>query len=312
MGTPELAATGLQALLDDKFFKIEAVISGPDKPVGRNRPIVKSAVKILAEKNNLKTWSGPDIREFKAEMEKIQPDLTVVIAYGQILPLDILNIPNQGSLNVHASLLPKYRGSACLPAPILNGDDSSGLTIMKMDEHLDTGAIIEQIIIPLTSDETTLSLTEKIKNELSKNLSAVLRRYLAGDLKARAQDDSQSSFVKMIKKEDGHINFQKESAQYLSRKIRAYLPWPGTYAFVNKNNLPNQPLLFKILKSDGEIIADKTHQVGELFLSEQKRLALKCHDQALILKEVQLAGKKAMSDQDLLKGNSWLIGQILK
>ena len=310
MGTPDLAIIGLQSLLDDKNFDVISVITQADKKAGRDLKILKSPVKLLAEKYDLIIKQPDKLKDILPFITEIKPDLIVVIAYGKILPKTILDIPRYNCINVHASLLPKYRGSACVSAPLLNGDKISGISIMKMDENMDTGPIIEQIKIDLDPNETSLTLSNKIKEAIKKNLITILINYIDSP-KSIEQENNLATYVKMIKKEDGHIDFKNDLANMVERKIRAYTPWPGTFAFITKDNLSKNKLLFKIIKSEQEIIEDKQHQAGELFLNNNK-LVLKCSDAGLVLKEIQLAGKKAMTTEEVLKGNSWTIGKILE
>jgi len=222
MGTPPLAAIGLQALLDSDFFDICAVITQQDKNSGRNMRISKSAVKVLAEENNLKVWQPHKLKEIIDNIKEVKPDLILVIAYGKILSKEILDIPKYGCLNVHGSLLPKHRGASCLQGAILSGDKKTGITIMKMDKGMDTGAIIKKIEIELSSEETSASLMEKIQKLTSENLASIIKDYLEGNLKPQPQNESEASNVKMISKEDGRLNFKENTALEIERKIRAY------------------------------------------------------------------------------------------
>jgi len=310
MGTPELAAVGLQALIDDGHFDIELVITQADKAVGRNLKINQPAVKILAEKNNIKVIQPLKIKEVTEIIEEIAPDLIVVIAYGKIIPKDILESPKYGCINVHGSLLPKYRGSACIQATILNGDSQGGITIMKMDETMDTGDIIKKISVNLEKEETSYSLMEKIKKISQENLTQTILDFIEGKIKSEKQNNSLATYVKMIKKEDGRLKFD-ESAEIIERKIRAYFPWPGTFAFIEKEALPKKEILFKILKA-GEIV-DKNEKLenGQLIKINQK-LGISCQDKILTIEQLQLEGKKASSSEDFLKGNSWVLGKVLK
>jgi methionyl-tRNA formyltransferase len=306
MGTPELSARALQTLLDSDFFDICAVVSKKDKAVGRKMQIQKSAVKILAEKHKI-----PVIENLVEEIEKFNPELIVVIAYGKILSSKILKIPEYGCVNVHASLLPKYRGASCISAPILNGDEFSGISVMKMDENMDTGPIIEKIKIKLSDKETGLSLMNKIIELTEKNLVPVLQEYIKGNIQAKEQDNSLASYVKMTEKEDGHLDFENEKAETIERKVRAYHPWPGTYSFIEKNNLQKNKISFKILQLGVNFIEAPEIESAEIFLKEN-RIAVKCQDKAVIIEKMQLEGKKAMLAPDFLKGNSWIIGKKLK
>ncbi|MCK9438679.1 MAG: methionyl-tRNA formyltransferase [Patescibacteria group bacterium] len=310
MGTPELAAVGLQALIDDGHFDVKLVITQADKAVGRNLKINKPAVKILAEKNNIKVIQPLKIKEVTEIIEEIAPDLIVVIAYGKIIPKNILESPKYGCINVHGSLLPKYRGSACIQATILNGDSQGGITIMKMDETMDTGDIIKKISVNLEKEETSYSLMEKIKKISQENLTQTILDFIEGKIKSEKQNNSLATYVKMIKKEDGHLKFD-ESAEIIERKIRAYFPWPGTFAFIEKEALPKKEILFKILKA-GEIV-DKNEKLenGQL-VKIDKKIGISCQDKILIIEQLQLEGKKASSSEDFLKGNSWVLGKVLK
>lgn len=317
MGTPLLASAGLQALLNSDFFDIKVVITQKDKSAGRNLKINKSAVKILIEKYNLENdnkiiiWQPEKLKEIKDEVIKLNPELIIVIAYGKILPKEILEIPKYGCINVHGSLLPKYRGSSCIQGPILNGDKTSGITIMKMDEGMDTGPIIKKIEINLDEQENSNSLMEKIIKITSDNLVNTIIDYIEGKTTKTHQENKDATYVKMIKKEDGYLNFSDDLAEIIERKIRAYYPWPGAYCFIEKNDLPKTKILFKIIKVNKNLINNNIHQTGELFLYKEK-LAMKCKDKAIIIEELQIEGKKAMNTRDFLQGNNWIIGKILK
>lgn len=310
MGTPELAAVGLQALIDDGHFDVKLVITQADKAVGRNLKINKPAVKILAEKNNIKVIQPLKIKETTEIIKEIAPDLIVVIAYGKIIPKDILDSPKYGCINVHGSLLPKYRGSACIQATILNGDSQGGITIMKMDENMDTGDIIKKISVNLEKEETSHSLMEKIKKISQENLAQTIIDFIGGKIKTEKQDDSLATYVKMIKKEDGRLDFN-ESAEMIERKIRAYFPWPGTFAFIEKEGLPKKEILFKILKA-GEIINKNEKLENGQLVKIDKKIGISCQDKILIIEQLQLEGKRASNSEDFLKGNAWVLGKILK
>lgn len=310
MGTPELAAVGLQSLIDDGRFDIVLSITQADKAVGRNLQINKTPVKILAEKNNIKVIQPLKIKEVAEIIEEIKPDLIVVIAYGKIIPKNILESPKYGCINVHGSLLPKYRGSACIQATILNGDPQGGITIMKMDENMDTGDIIKKISLDLEKEETSKSLMEKIKKISQENLAQTIIDFIEEKIEIEKQDDSLATYVKMIKKEDGHLNFN-ELAEIIERKIRAYFPWPGTFAFIEKEVLPKKEILFKILKAS-EIVDKKENLENGQLVKIGKKIGVSCQNKILVIDQLQLEGKKASGSEDFLKGNSWVLGKILK
>lgn len=311
MGTPELAKLGLETLIKSDFFDINLVVSQEDKQVGRGLKTIKTPVKILAEENNIKILQPRKIREIIEDIKKIEPELIIVIAYGKIIPQEILNIPKYGCINVHGSLLPKYRGSSCIQATILNGDKEGGITIMKMDKQMDTGDIIKKLPVILDKKETSQSLMEKIKILTQKNLSQILIDYINNKLKSEAQDSSRATYVKMIKKEDGLLNFNTK-AEEIERKVRAYFPWPGTYFFVEKpenNNLPKKKLLFKILEVSKVIENPKNTKIG-IFFNYQNKLAISCLDKAIVLEKIQLEGKKPTNSEEFLKGNSWILNTV--
>jgi methionyl-tRNA formyltransferase len=296
------------------------VVTKKDTPAGRNMQVHKSAVKILIEKYNLENEKNIPIlqpeklKDIKEQIKEINPELIVVIAYGKILSSEILNIPKYGCVNVHASLLPKYRGASCVPAPILNGDELSGITIMKMDEGMDTGPIIKKLEIKLGDDKTSASLMEKIIKLSEESLVPTLMEYLEGNIKPQEQDESSATYVKMIKKEDGRLDFKNEKAEVIERKVRAYYPWPGTYAFIEKDDSKGSPknkLLFKIQKSEQEFLEAPQKLPGEVFI-ENGVLWIKAKDLAISPTIVQLEGKKALSSADFIKGNSWIVGKILE
>lgn len=311
MGTPELAKLGLEAIIESSFFNVSLIISQEDKKLGRGLNVVKTPVKIFAEKHKIKILQPQKIKEITENIKKENPELIVVIAYGKIIPKEILDIPKYGCINVHGSLLPKYRGSSCIQATILNGDKTGGITIMKMDEQMDTGDIIKKLSINLDKKETSQSLMDKIKTLTQKNLSEVLINYINNKIKTEAQDNSKASYVKMIKKEDGLLSLT-EKAELIERKIRAYYPWPGTYFFIEKtenNNLPKKKLLFKILEVSEIIKNPKNIKMGNFF-NYQNKLAISCSDKAIVLKKVQLEGKKPIISNEFLKGNSWILNTV--
>jgi methionyl-tRNA formyltransferase len=310
MGTPQLAATGLKALLESDFFDILAVITQKDKAFGRGLKRAKSATKILAEKEGLKIYQPEKLKDITEDIIRMKPELIVVIAYGKILPKEILEIPKFGCINVHGSLLPKYRGSSCIQGPILNGDQESGISIMKMDKGMDTGPIIKKIKINLSPEDDSLSLMNKIIKLTEDNLSPVIKDYVKGKLKECPQDESRASYVKMIKKEDGHIKPGEISAESLEKKVRAHRPWPGSYAFIEKD-LPKTKLLFKILELNNNYLTTKDRLPGEIFMQE-KKIFLQCKDKAIEILRAQLEGKRAMKANEIIQGNKWILNKVIK
>lgn len=304
MGTPEFSVPTLEALINSDDFLIRAVVTQEDKPVGRTQTLQAPAVKICAEKYNIPVLQPKKIKELSTELEKLAPDLIVVLAYGQIIPQNILDIPKFGCLNIHASLLPKYRGAACLQAAILNGDQETGLTIMKMEAGLDTGPILEQFFIPLTGQENIEELHDQAAATSGKIIVQVLKDYLAVKLIAKVQDDNLSSYVKTIKKEDGRLDFKK-SAIELERQIRAFHPWPGSFALTEDGKM------LKIGTVAHEIFSEAGHLPGELFLDNQE-LMLATANGALQIESLQLTGGKMMKTKEFVTGHQDFVGKILK
>ncbi len=310
MGTPEFGARSLEALINSDFFEIIAVVTQPDKKVGRGLELSTSAIKKVAQRYQLKIHQPEKIRQEAALIKELQPDLIVVAAYGQIIPASILGIPKYGCINVHGSLLPKYRGAACIQAPILNGERFSGITIMKMDEGLDTGPILAQKKIRLAKDETASSLHDKLAELGAPLLLKTLVRYIKGRVKPKKQRSRYASYVKMLKKEDGHINWH-HSAEEIERLTRAFNPWPGAYGYLSDEGLKINQVLFKLWAVRPKPLKINKYKVGQLFLYESA-LAVQCGHNALVVVELQLEGRKVMEVDSFLRGNQNIIGNILK
>ena len=294
MGTPEFSEPILSALIKDETFEIVGVFTQTDKAVGRGQVLTAPAIKRLALANNLPVWQPLKIKDELDNIKNLQPDIIIVAAYGKIIPPSILEVPTYGCLNVHASLLPKYRGAACLNAPILNGDSETGITIMKMEAGLDTGPILKQAKIILQGDETLEIVHDKLSALGAEVLPTVIKDWVSGKIQAVTQDDAQASYVKTLTKEDGQIDWSK-SAQAIERLIRAYNPWPGTYSF-------KEGALIKILAVDKTPLALNNYKVGEIFI-DAGRLAVQCGQDSLVILKLQTAGKKAMTSAEFLRGH---------
>lgn len=294
MGTPEFALPGLKALLESSDFEIIGVYTQPDKPAGRKQKLTPPPVKILATEKNIPVFQPEKIRTEIDNIKGLNPDLIVVIAYGKIIPQEILDIPQYGCVNVHASLLPKYRGASCLAAPILNGDQESGVTIMEMDAGMDTGNIIKQTASPLSDQETLATLHDRLAKLGAEILTDTLKKYINGEIKAEVQDKNQASYVQLIKKEDGHLQPQLSAAE-LERKIRAYNPWPGAFLVLDNGEK------IKILEAEVEKSANNSN-LGVISLNNGQ-LALNCGQDILFILKLQRENRNAMSASDFLKGN---------
>lgn len=302
LGTPDFSVFSLEKLINSDDFLVKAVFTQKDKARDRKQMIRQTPVKEIALKNNLLIYQPEKIKDDIDIIKKIKPDIIVVVAYGQILPESILSIPKYGCINVHASLLPLYRGASCISAVIINNDKYSGVTIMKMNKGMDTGDIISQTKIKLSPKETANQLHDKLAKLGADILIPSLKDYINKKIKPKKQDDSKASYVKLTKKTEGKIDWQ-EPAFLIERKIRAYYPWPGTYCFLENN---------EILKiHQAEISQNKEKlKIGELRVKNKEILVGTGQANLSILK-LQLAGQKAMLAQDFLNGNK-LKDQILK
>lgn len=296
MGSPEFAATILEFLT--KEFPIIGVVTQPDRQSGRGHKIAPSAVKQLALKLNLPVLQPEKLKDPPAfeQLARWKPELIIVAAFGQILKQNILDMPLLGCLNVHASLLPRWRGAAPIQAAILNGDAQTGVTIMKMDAGIDTGSILNQKSILINRLDTGDSLSKKLSNLGGQLLLDTLPEYLSGSLTPVPQGEQDVSYAPLLKKENGLLDFSRP-AEEIERKVRAYYPWPGT--FFDLSNLQ-----CKVLKVGVEPMVDLG--IGMRGVSNGYP-AIGTSSGALILKELQPAGKKPMSGIDFLNGyREWI------
>lgn len=303
-GTPEFSAIILEKLIISDFKPV-ALVTAPDKPVGRKQIITPSPIKKLGLKYNLPIFQWESLKSFEATktLFDLQPDLFIIAAYGLILPQELLNIPKFGSLNIHPSLLPKYRGASPIQAAILAGDKKTGVTIILMDEKIDHGPIVAQkelktpiFKIPYPELNTKLAI---LGADLLIN---VLPEFLAKGIQLTPQDHSKATFSKQITKDCGKIDWQK-TAEEIERMFLAYHPWPGIYSLFNNKIL--KLLEIQTLKIKHQYLP------GTVFLTSDKELAVACKENALILKRVQLEGKTPVSGGSFLNGHQKIIKNIL-
>ena len=299
MGTPDFAVPGLRRLLSAADFEVIAVYTQPDKPVGRKQILTPPPVKTIAQAAGITVCQPEKIKTETENIAGLKPDLIVVIAYGKIIPQSILDIPAYGCINVHASLLPKYRGAACLNAPILNGDQETGITVMKMEAGLDTGPILHQEKIKLNGKETLEELHDCLSQLGAKILIPVLQDYCHGRIEPKIQNETEASYVGLVKKEDGKID-PKKTAVEIERQIRALNPWPGTFLL-----LPNNEHL-KILSAQAENGVNNK-KIGEIYVKDG-RLYLACGQNSLLILKLQRQNRNALTASDFLKGNQEIIG----
>ncbi len=297
MGTPPLAATVLEALLREKSFEVIAVVTQPDQPKGRELKLQPSAVKELALTQDLLVLQPARAREssFIEEVRKLAPDLIVVAAFGQILPQALLDVPKFGCLNVHTSLLPKYRGAAPIQWAILNDEAETGVTIMKMDAGLDTGEIISMEKTAITPEETAQTLHDRLATLGGELLLRAIPDYISGKVTPRSQPEG-SSYARKIKKEDGQLDWSLP-ARVLWNRVRGLTPWPGTYCRLERSPTP---VLLKIWRV--EVAEKRTGSPGEVLSGEQNGITVACGEGALRILELQREGGKRLSAQAFLAG----------
>ncbi len=291
MGSPEFALPSLRALAG-AYYDVVGVVTQPDRASGRGRELKPPPVKTLALELEIPVVQPEKLRAPEA-MELLRawgPDVIVVAAFGQILKQDVLDIPHYGCLNVHASLLPRWRGAAPIHAAILHGDEETGVTIMKMDAGLDTGAMLAKRSIRLKSDDTTGSVTDALSHLGADLLIATLPRWLAGEIQLQPQGNSHSTYAPMLKKEEGRLDFA-HNAYELERRVRAFNPWPG--AFMDFDGLTLR--IHRVHVEAGNASAGQ-----RLVVANQP--AIGARGGLLVLDEVQPAGKKRMSGKSFLAG----------
>ena len=296
MGSPVFAVPILRSLADAS--DIIGVVTQPDRPAGRGRKIEQSAIKEKSLSFSLPILQPIKIRDSGVvdHLRKLNPDLIVVAAYGQILPRSILEIPHFGCINVHASLLPLWRGASPIQAAILAGDAVTGVSIMKMDAGLDTGPIIAQKEINISDDDTAFSLSEKLSNLGASLLLETLDGYYSGKIKLINQNDEQATKTHLIKKEEGLLDLNI-SAEMLERAVRAYNPWPGTFFFWNTHQI-------KVIRA--HVLDSQQTQPYQRMVFEKKP-AIGTANGYLVMDFIQPAGKKTMSGEEFLRGaRNWL------
>lgn len=290
-GTPEIAATTLKALYDSNI-EIEAVVTQPDKAVGRKKALTPPAVKVTAEELGIKVIQPKSKKQLKKLVKEIKVDFFVVIAFGMILTEEILEIPKHGAINIHASLLPKYRGASPIQESLLNGDKETGISIMRMDEELDHGPIYLIRKIDIAPEDNIISLTEKLSKLSTLITPLILTDILEDQLTPIPQNHEKASYCKKIDKEDGQIDWGK-SAKEICDMIKAYTPWPSAYT-----NFQGKKI--KILEAK-EYNETSEYPPGTFF-STEKTLKISTGKGIIAPSKVQLEGKKEMDAHTFLNG----------
>ena len=303
MGTPDFAAGALESLVQ-AGHEILLAVTQPDRPKGRSGQPQPSPVKECALRHDIPVFQPERIRRPEAveELKKYPADLFVVAAFGQILTKEILDMPKYGCLNIHASLLPKYRGASPIQHVLLDGEKQTGVTIMQMDEGIDTGDMLYKAILEIAPDETFESLHDKLMELGGKAIVTALSLLESGELTPVKQENALSCYAPLIKKTDGLLDFTKETA-VIDRVVRAMNPWPGAYSFLNGKTLKiygGIPMDGKTSQTPGTIA-----EVGKTYFD------IATADGSFRVTELQLEGKKRMSTESFLMGNHPEVGQKL-
>jgi methionyl-tRNA formyltransferase len=324
MGTAELSCASLQALAGNPQFQIAAVVTQPDRPKGRDLKPQPSPVKSLALRLGLPVLQPERARDekFIAELRALQPDLIIAVAYGQILPPAILDLPRHGCLNVHASLLPKYRGAAPIQWAIANADTETGVTLMRIDAGLDTGDIVAQRRTPIHPEDDSATLHDRLAQLGAELLVQTIPDYVAGKIQPKAQPAEGASYAPKIKKEDGRIDWN-QPARTIWNRLRAFTPWPGAFTF-----LPGQPKphLLKIWKA--EVIEEVSGRdsalrcpdaaarrpclgqpPGEILSADKTGIVVGCGKNALRILELQRESGRRMNAAEFLAGHPLKVGE---
>lgn len=307
MGTPEFAVPSLKALLD-RGENIVCVVTQPDKPKGRGRKVFPPAVKELARQASIPVLQPARIKGeyFAAELKKFKPDMIVVAAYGKILPGNIINLPPMGTINVHGSLLPKYRGAAPIQWALIKGETETGITIMQMDEGVDTGDILLQEKIPIGMEDTAGTLAPKLAELGGAALSKALDLLRRDQLQPIKQDDRLASLAPQFKKENGLVDWLQPATQ-ISGLVRGMDPWPITYTTLSGKRLR----LFLPEVAENNPCAHKYPEPGTVCSADRNGLLVTTGSGCLLIKEIQAEGSRRMGVEDFISGKPIPAGTLL-
>lgn len=301
MGTPDFAVPSLNKLIESEH-ELVGVVCQPDRPKGRSKKLVHLPTKKIAVKNSIKVFQPIKIRtdEFFSTIKQLNPDLIAVVAYGKILPENILEYPRYKCINVHASLLPKYRGAAPVNWAIAKGEKKTGITTMLMDKGMDTGDILLTDETDIKNNESSVELAERLSELGAELLLKTISLYQEGKISPVKQNDSEATYAPLMKKEDGKIDWTK-SAEEIRDLIRGMQPWPNAFTTLEGKNL-------KIYDS---AIIEGTGKPGEIYFVNKDNLEIGTGKNLLNIKELQLEGSRRMKIKDFLSGRELNTGMIL-
>jgi len=302
-GTPELAVPFLQTLYNDPSIEIVGVVCQPDKPVGRKQALVPPAVKQFALQKNLPVFQFNSLKKPEAleTLRQLQADVCALVVYGKLLPDELLRLTTFGVVNMHPSLLPKFRGPSPIKSAILQGESETGISVMLLDQGMDTGPILDQMTISIDSNETNTSLERNIAEVAPTFFLQTLKSYVEGYIAAKPQDHSKATLTKLLDKEDGCIDWSHSAVQ-IDRQVRAFEPWPGTWTLWNFTRL-------KILQAS--IRSEQSTALIGTVLPSNEGLFVQTGDGILQLQLVQLEGKQVQDAQAFLRGHKEILGAQL-
>ncbi len=307
MGSAELAGASLRALHAAEFVELLAVVTQPDKPKGRDLKLSPTPVGQLAATLNVPLHKPRRARdpEFITRVQSLRPDLMVVVAYGQILPPELLAIPPHGCLNVHTSILPKYRGAAPIQWAIVDGESETGVSIMKMDAGLDTGPVVAEARTAIADDDDSQKLHDRLATLGAGLLIRTIPDFVTGRIQPVPQLVAGATYARKITKEDGRIDWSRP-ARAIFNQVRGFNPWPGAFTFIGSGQSQR---LFKIWRA--EVVSSGGGKPGEVLSASGDKLVVACGEGALQLIEVQLEGSRRMATQEFLRGHSLATGDSL-
>jgi len=306
-GTPKFARQSLQKLLDEQW-NVVAVVTQAEEKTKNNRSISLSPVKQLAESKNIPILQPKKLDEhFISQLTELKPDIIVVSAYGKILPKSILSLPGFGCVNVHGSLLPKYRGASPIQNALLNGEQQTGITIMLMNEKMDEGPIISQKRIPIDPEETCAQLFDRMSRIGAETLTTTLHLWIDRKIEEVPQNNAQATYCQLIEKEDGHI-YWNTSAEHIYNMYRAFYPWPGIFTFWKSEKRVLRVKFTKIRKNS--LPNSKDRHIGEVFMDSES-VCVQTRNGSIIIEELQLEGKKNIPVKEFLLGYKTFLGSVL-
>jgi len=311
MGTGDIALPAFQAMLDSDHVVV-GLFTQPDRPVGRKQVLTPPAIKVIAEENNIPVWQPERLRgsDAVAEIEAMAPDLIVVMAYGQILSKRVINAPKISCINLHASLLPKYRGASCIQGAIDAGDDQTGITVMHVAPALDEGDIILQHSLDLSPEHTGGVVHDLLADLAPAALLDAVEKLFSGDAPRRVQDDAMASYVPKLMRQDGELDWSL-SAEAIDRRVRAYDPWPGTSTtFTDDKGKTKRLKIFPQI----EVITEDVNadaKAGEVLQLDKDGLFIACGTGAIKVTALQPEGSPRMTIQQFANGAKIVVGDVL-